>query len=167
MMPLSANELARLTTRNTRKNEVWVAQLDYREVKVDGAKPPSPSAKIPRIGGPARLSKEQAANARADRARKRNSDGDAEEAALPPASALATTTPLTHRLGQGETSPYESPVRGYKAKGVRWHKTLFVGPSDMYTAEPAPELGARDLRTVPTQPAKSVLSRKVSPARKV
>ena len=154
---MSTAELARLTARNTRKNEVWVAQLDFREIRVDGAKPASPSAKIPRIGGGIKLSKVEAANARANRARKRTSELDDGE---PLGNERAPEkTPETHRLGQGESLTYESPIRGYKAKGVRWHKKLFVGPSDIYPTEKGPELGERAiLRDV--QPRKSLIVKK-------
>lgn len=154
---MSTAELARLTARNTRKNEVWVAQLDFREIKVEGAKPASPSAKIPRIGGAVKLSKAEAANARANRARKRTSE--LEEVGPSSSEREPDATPETHRLGRGESLTYESPIRGYKAKGVRWHKKLFVGPSDIYSTEKGPELGERAiLRDV--QPRKSLLARK-------
>ncbi|KDN43011.1 hypothetical protein K437DRAFT_269259 [Tilletiaria anomala UBC 951] len=157
VIPMSAPDLARLTTRNTRKNEVWVAQLEYREVYIDGAKPPSPSAKIPRIGGAVKLSKADAATARANRAKNRTSveserSQDDVEEALQLMQAIKE-----HRLGAGDAQVYQTPIRGYKAKGVRWHKALFVGPSDKYSTEPGLELGERKILAKDCQPCKSLL----------
>ena len=162
-IPMSAADLSRLTARNTRKNEVWAVQLEYRPVRIEGAKPPSPSAKIPRIGGSARLSKQDAANARANRAKKRHSDES--EVSLEcggEAAVVLDGTPKTHRLAAGDAQTYETPVRSYKAKGVRWHKALFVGPSDKYSTESGLDLGERSLPSPSARPRKSLLITEVS-----
>ena len=80
------------------------------------------------------MGKEQAKRARADRAKKRAAgEGEDEEeeenaANMSAAKALALGQ---HRLGAGEADVYATPPKlRAGAKGVRWHKALYAGPSE-------------------------------------
>lgn len=82
------------------------------------------------------MGKEQAARARADRAKKRaagegegeDEEGEENAANMSAAKALALGQ---HRLGAGEADVYATPPKVRAgAKGVRWHKALYAGPSE-------------------------------------
>ncbi|PWN30025.1 hypothetical protein BDZ90DRAFT_3005 [Jaminaea rosea] len=137
-VPISSAALDALTTRNSRKNEAYYAKLDVVVVRIDGPRPPSPSSKIRKssAGGTRRLGKEQAARARADRAKKRaagdeSCDMSGEGDSLATMSAAKALELGQHRLGAGEQDVYCTPPKVRAgAKGVKWHKALYAGPSE-------------------------------------
>lgn len=133
-LPLSHAELVRLTNQHTRRNEAYLAKLDVVTIRIEGPRPPSPTSKVRKVAG-ARLNKGEAAQARERRARDRASleldmddDSDGE---LPPMDAVDVEK---HTLGAGEEELFATPPRVGAAAGgrksVKWHKALFVGPSE-------------------------------------
>ncbi|CAO1620839.1 unnamed protein product [Sympodiomycopsis kandeliae] len=122
-VPISSAALASLTTRNSRKNEAFYAQLDVHVLRINAPRPPSPTSKIRRT------------NCRSQRAKKRNGDleSDNEEEDM----LLSESSPRQHTKGAGENEIYTSPItqsrknknKQQQTKGVHWRKRLFTGPT--------------------------------------
>ncbi|CAO1629258.1 unnamed protein product [Parajaminaea phylloscopi] len=135
-VPISTAALAALTAKNSRLNQTYRATLNFVTVKIEGPRPPSPSSKFRKAAGHA--DREQAALARADRARRRatgesdvgpDSDAGSTEAGVEP-------SPRTeHRLGSGDTEVYTTPPKiRCGVRGVRWRRSLYAGPHTEGTA---------------------------------
>jgi hypothetical protein len=130
-IPMSHAELVRLTNQHTRRNEVYLAKLDVVSIRIEGPRPPSPTAKVPKVTG-ARMDRAEAANARERRARKRGSEESDDDSC---SSRAQSADPEQHMRGAGELEAYHTPQRepaaaAARKKSVRWHKALFVGPSE-------------------------------------
>lgn len=103
--PMTAMELARLTTKHTKQNETYNVQLETRTQRIPGPRPPSPSQHF--------------ATGHGQRARvqfrpnkvKTNEQGE----------------PICHTRGAGDEEVYTTPP----GKGVRWDKRLIVSPSQL------------------------------------
>ncbi|PWN23429.1 hypothetical protein BCV69DRAFT_281046 [Microstroma glucosiphilum] len=152
-VPISSAALATLTTRNSRRNEIHLAKLSVVTIRIEGARPPSPSSKIRKSSlaeGAPPMEKGRADEARAVRARKRARESqesrmsesseaerrDAERGGVgvwrDPDFRGWETEMAHHRLGAGEEETYSTPLRVKKrmvGKGVRWRKNLFAGPA--------------------------------------
>lgn len=139
-VPISSAALASLTTRNSRANEAYYAKLNVVVQRVDGPRPPSPSSKLRRVGG--KLEASQAAEARADRARRRATgagNAGSREGSMEPTTPWAAEDHVDsdeHRMGSGDSEVYHTPLRIRAGKrGVRWHKALYAGPSALSISE--------------------------------
>ncbi|CEH18724.1 hypothetical protein CBOM_05440 [Ceraceosorus bombacis] len=149
-VPLSNAEMLALTKHNTRRNEKYLTKLDIVPIRMEGPRPPSPSAKIRKTPGADKLDKAEADEARERRARKRTSDGADDGQAKQDASAALEK----HVQGAGDEESFHTPTRpqfithGPQKKVVKWHKSLFVGPSEapaqrIAEAEQRPAAGTR------------------------
>jgi hypothetical protein len=152
-VPISSAALATLTTRNSRRNEIHLVKLSVVTIRIEGARPPSPSSKIRKSSlaeGASPMEKGRADEARAVRARKRARESqesrtsagseagerDAERGGVgvwrDPDFRGWETEMAQHRLGAGEEETYSTPLRVKKrtaGKGVRWRKNLFAAPA--------------------------------------
>jgi hypothetical protein len=78
------------------------------------------------------MDRAEAANARERRARKRGSEESDDDSC---SSRAQSADPEQHMRGAGELEAYHTPQRepaaaAARKKSVRWHKALFVGPSE-------------------------------------
>lgn len=102
--PMSAAELAQLTARHTRQNEVYSIDIETRVQRLPGVRPPSPSQSF--LLGQGRRAREHFA---------------------PPAYGVDAHGAATqHARGAGEEEEYHTPPR---QTGVRWDKRLVVSPT--------------------------------------
>ena len=102
--PITAMELARLTTKHTKQNEMYNVQLETRTQRIPGPRPPSPSQHF--VAGHGQRARVQF------RPNKVKTDEQGE--------------PMCHTRGAGDEEVYTTPP----GKGVRWDKRLVVSPSE-------------------------------------
>lgn len=171
--PMSTAEIAKLTKRNTRINEVYMAMLDKRPVQMEGRRPASPTSKIKRVD-----STKQEKRERADRAKSRTGNSESESSDEEESGKDASASdddeslPLIgmteyfnrHTKGAGEEERFETPPRvtSRKGKGVRWHKSLFLGPSEApanLVAEPENRPAVADVDLKRNRPRKSCVGK--------
>lgn len=100
--PITAMELARLTTKHTKQNEMYNVQLETRTQRIPGPRPPSPSQHF--VAGHGQRARVQF------RPNKVKTDEQGE--------------PMCHTRGAGDEEVYTTPP----GKGVRWDKRLVVSP---------------------------------------
>ena len=100
--PITAMELARLTTKHTKQNEMYNVQLETRTQRIPGPRPPSPSQHF--VVGHGQRARVQF------RPNKVKTDEQGE--------------PMCHTRGAGDEEVYTTPP----GKGVRWDKRLVVSP---------------------------------------
>ena len=100
--PITAMELARLTTKHTKQNEMYNVQLETRTQRIPGPRPPSPSQHF--VVGHGQRARVQF------RPNKVKTDEQGE--------------PMCHTRGAGDKEVYTTPP----GKGVRWDKRLVVSP---------------------------------------
>ncbi|WFC94841.1 hypothetical protein MBRA1_001478 [Malassezia brasiliensis] len=111
--PLSAADLARLTTKHTKQNEQYTVELHTHELRMPGARPPSPSQAFHMDARPRTPHWTQPCWTET------NEYGE----------------PVRHAQGAGDVEPYVTPPHG--ARRVRWDKRLVVSPVRR-RAPPAP-----------------------------
>ena len=102
--PITAMELARLTTKHTKQNEMYNVQLETRTQRIPGPRPPSPSQHF--VAGHGQRARVQF------RPNKVKTDEQGE--------------PMCHTRGAGDEEVYTTPP----GKDVRWDKRLVVSPSE-------------------------------------
>ncbi|KAI3620734.1 hypothetical protein CBS9595_002701 [Malassezia furfur] len=102
--PLSAVDLARLTTKHTKQNEQYTVELHTHELRMPGARPPSPSQAFHMDARPRTPHWTQPCWTET------NEYGE----------------PVRHAQGAGDVEPYITPPHG--ARRVRWDKRLVVSP---------------------------------------
>lgn len=100
--PITAMELARLTTKHTKQNEMYNVQFETRTQRIPGPRPPSPSQHF--VAGHGQRVRVQF------RPNKVKTDEQGE--------------PMCHTRGAGDEEVYTTPP----GKGVRWDKRLVVSP---------------------------------------
>lgn len=100
--PITPMELARLTTKHTKQNEMYNVQLETRTQRIPGPRPPSPSQHF--VAGHGQRVRVQF------RPNKVKTDEQGE--------------PMCHTRGAGDEEVYTTPP----GKGVRWDKRLVVSP---------------------------------------
>lgn len=133
-LPLSRVDLSRLTSLHTRRNEIFTSQLEIVIVRKKGeSRPASPSSKIrkivtdtTRIGGQS-MTKGAAKENRERHAKRRTfKEGEVEEYS-------DDHDQERHMLGAGDDELFTSPTRicNQDSRRIRWHKSLFRGPSDV------------------------------------
>ena len=102
--PITALELARLTTKHTKQNEMYNVQLETRTQRIPGPRPPSPSQHF--VTGHGQRARVQF------RPNEVKTDERGE--------------PMCHTRGAGDEEVYTTPP----GKDVRWDKRLVVSPSE-------------------------------------
>lgn len=104
--PLSAADLARLTTKHTKQNEQYTVELHTHELRMPGARPPSPSQAFHMDARPRTPHWTQPCWTET------NEYGE----------------PVRHAQGAGDVEPYVTPPP-HGARRVRWDKRLVVSPA--------------------------------------
>lgn len=109
---MTATALGKLTTNNTKRNEMRVAELDRRFVLLDIPRPPSPGSRIRTV---AQKQSDEAEMARQRRARNRSiMKGEI----LPLEEPTNVQLPLKHPRAPGDEEEYHTPKKTRQAMEI-------------------------------------------------